>query len=126
MPGPKTRAPGELEADILRVLRDAPEPLGARQIQEALTGAEPAYTTVLTSLDRLLGKGKVERRESSPRRVRFSALRSTAEDASDSMMSALSAVEDHRAALLKFAGNLDSDDAAVLRSALESGRRSPS
>ena len=118
MPGRKTRAQGQLESEIVGVLHRSAEPLGAAEIQEALPGKKPAYTTVLTSLERLVAKGRVRRMALSPRRVKFAPVRSEAEDASDSMLSALATVEDRRAALVKFVGNLDDVDSALLRAAL--------
>lgn len=118
MSGVRTRARGELEGEILSILRDAGEPLGAKDIQDRFTAPVPAYTTVLTSLDRLQAKTLVIRIADSPRKVRFATTRTAAESVSDSMITALDGVEDRRAALLKFAGNLDNDDLALLREAL--------
>lgn len=127
MSGIRTRARGELEGEVLRILRENESALGAKDIQDLFTGAVPAYTTLLTSLDRLVAKGDVERIAESPRKVRFFATRSEAENVSDSMIGALGRVEDRRAALLKFAGNLDDDDVLFLQEALKprgrSGRR---
>ncbi|WP_225983904.1 BlaI/MecI/CopY family transcriptional regulator [Epidermidibacterium keratini] len=112
------RAWGELERDILRRLWAHAAPLSAKEIQQELPGETPAYTTVLTILDRLREKGLVDRLEESPRKVRFAATRSAAEYASDSMHDALDALDDRNAALLKFAGNLADDDVALLQQAL--------
>ncbi len=100
------------------------EPLSARDIQEALTGECPAYTTVITTLDRLEKKGLVTRQAESPRKVRFSPTRSEVEHASHSMMTALADAGDRRAALLKFTGDLDDDDLEALRAAVNSARSS--
>lgn len=118
MSGIRLRAPGELEAEVLRILRAAQGFVGAREVQDAFATSTPAYTTILTALDRLVEKGEVEREQLSPRRMRFRAARSAAEDASATMRGALDAIEDRRAALLKFAGDLDDDDLALLRSAI--------
>lgn len=116
-----TRGRGELEAGVLRVLREAGQPLSAREIADSFTdtGRVPAPTTVLTVLDRLIGKGAVRRHRLSPRRQRFSAVRSAADDVSRSMLGALAEVEDRRAALLRFTGNLTVEDVDVLREALD-------
>ena len=74
---------------------------------------------MLTALDRLYDKGEVVRHQESPRKVRFSATQTAAESTSASMMQALSANEDRRAVLLKFVGDLDEGDAALLRAALD-------
>lgn len=118
MSGVRTRAPGELEAEVLRVLRASATSLGAREVQAAFVFSMPAHTTILTALDRLVDKGEVEREQLSPRKMRFRAVRSAVEDASATMRSALDAIEDRKAALLKFAGDLDEQDIALLQSAL--------
>lgn len=55
---------GELETEIMRVLWATHEPLTVRAVFEELsTQRQLAYTTVMTVLDRLAKKGKVERRQ---------------------------------------------------------------
>ncbi|MCW4459268.1 BlaI/MecI/CopY family transcriptional regulator [Microbacterium sp. MPKO10] len=122
MAGPKTRERGELERAIMTALWSADAPLSAHDIQQSLTGAAPAYTTVLTTLDRLEKKHLVTRIVESPRRVRFAPAHSETEQASLSMHTALADARDRRAALLKFTGDLSTDDLDVLRSALDSTR----
>lgn len=112
------RARGALEAEIMQVLWAHEGPLGAREIQAALSAPEPAPTTVLTVLDRLHKKGLVRRMEDSPRRVRFAPSSSGEDHASSSMLSALGEATDRQAALLRFAGNLEPTDLDVLRRAL--------
>ncbi|TRY17132.1 BlaI/MecI/CopY family transcriptional regulator [Tessaracoccus rhinocerotis] len=119
----RKRAPGALEAEIMQVLWDRAEPISAREVQEALTGPEPATTTVLTVLDRLHKKGLVRRCGEGPRKVRFTATQSGEEQASTTMLSALGGATDREAVLLKFAGNLQPDDVDVLRRALEANTR---
>lgn len=117
------RAHGELEAQVMRVLWEQSEPVGAGVIQKQLPGPRPAYTTVLTVLDRLEQKGQVVRSSDSPRKVRFRAARSGDEHAGSTMIDALDDAHDRRAALLHFAGTLSTDDAAVLQRALGQKRR---
>ncbi|MGP3536007.1 BlaI/MecI/CopY family transcriptional regulator [Microbacterium sp. RD1] len=119
MAGERTRERGELEGQILRILRAAPEPLGARQIQEAFSDPVPAHTTLLTALDRLHKKGEVVRAGISPRKQSFRAAHSDDEHAGASMLAALDDAGDRRAALLRFAGNLEADDLALLRAAID-------
>jgi predicted transcriptional regulator len=123
MAGVRTRGRGELEAAILTVLRAHDEPVGAAQIQEEILGDEPAYTTVLTALERLTEKGEVVRSGDSPRKQRFAATFTAAESASRTMVDALSQNEDRRAVLLKFVGDLSETDADLLRSALAPRKR---
>lgn len=118
MAGAKTRGSGELESEMLRILRAAARPMGAAELQQSCSGRTPAYTTVLTVLERLREKGEVVRTAESPRRVRFAAARGEVEHATDAMQDALAATFDREAVLLRFAGALDASDAAVLRDAL--------
>jgi predicted transcriptional regulator len=50
------RAPGRLEAEVLRTLMLAAEPMTAAEVRSALDN-RLAYTTVLTVLSRLADKG---------------------------------------------------------------------
>lgn len=118
MAGERSRARGELEAQVLRVLWAAEEPLSGAEIQAVLPKPQPAYTTVLTVLDRLSVKGEVVRSGDSVRRQRFSAARSEQRFTSEAMLAALSGSGDRQGALLRFAGDLDEEDAALLRRAL--------
>jgi predicted transcriptional regulator len=52
---------GGLEAELLEQLWAAGEPLGARELAVRLPGPPRSYTTVVTVLTRLVGKGLVER-----------------------------------------------------------------
>jgi predicted transcriptional regulator len=114
------RNPGELELTVLRILWSHGAALSARDVvsQFPEQHATPALTTVLTVLDRLAKKGSVTRSESGPRGAVFRA--STPESAftADAMVSALAVSSDRNAALLRFAGELDSRDIEVLRRAI--------
>ena len=123
MAGKRSREPGELEAQVLRILRGFDGPVGARAVQDLFEEPRPAYTSLLTILDRLRVKGLVERVETSPRKVAFVAVQSTEEHATDLMLGVLDDVDDRRAVLLRFAGNLDDADVAFLRDALGAMRR---
>ena len=107
MAGKRSREPGELEAQVLRILRGFDGPVGARDIQALFEEPRPAYTSLLTILDRLRVKGLVAREE----------------HASDAMLGVLGEVDDRRAVLLRFAGNLDDADVAFLRDALAAKRK---
>ncbi|MFF2506410.1 BlaI/MecI/CopY family transcriptional regulator [Streptomyces sp. NPDC058067] len=56
----RRRGQGELEAQVLAVLCEAPGPVTAAWVQERI-GDGLAYTTVVTILTRLLAKGAVTR-----------------------------------------------------------------
>lgn len=118
MPGERTRERGELEGQVMRILWGASEPLSARDIQAVFTGHVPAYTTLMTALERLQKKGDVIRSGDSPRKVRFRAARSGDEHVGRSMMTALDGAGDRQAALLQFAGNLAEEDLDLLRGAI--------
>lgn len=113
----RTRAPGELEAAIMDVLWRAAAPLAARDIVDHLPGQAPALTTALTSLDRLHKKGQVLRTEVD-RGVRFQAVRSAEEHASQKMLEVLSQTHDRSATLLWFSGELTAEDVALLQQAI--------
>ncbi|MFG3367391.1 BlaI/MecI/CopY family transcriptional regulator [Streptomyces sp. NPDC090032] len=57
---PRRRGQGELEAQVLAALREAPGPVTAAWVQERVGGGL-AYTTVVTILTRLLAKSAVTR-----------------------------------------------------------------
>lgn len=122
MAGERTRERGELEAEVMRILWEQSEPMSVREVQAVFSGRVPAYTTLMTALERLQKKGQVIRSGDSPRKVRFQAARSGDEHVSLSMMSALEGAGDREAALLKFAGNLATEDVELLRRAIAPAR----
>ncbi|MGO2684386.1 MAG: BlaI/MecI/CopY family transcriptional regulator [Microbacterium sp.] len=122
MAGERTRERGELEAEVMRILWEQSEPMSVREVQAVFSGRVPAYTTLMTALERLQKKGQVIRSGDSPRKVRFQAARSGDEHVSLSMMSALEGAGDREAALLKFAGNLAVEDVELLRRAIAPAR----
>ena len=123
MAGDRTRERGELEGEVMQILWASDEAISARDIQDRFSGRTPAYTTLMTALDRLERKGQVQRQAESPRKVRFSATHSAGEHAGDRMLTALNNTGDREAALLQFAGNLDEADVALLMSAFNRSNR---
>lgn len=123
MVGNRSRARGQLEAEVLRVMWAAEEPLSVKDIQQRVPGIRPAYTTMFTVLERLRDKGSVIRVEEDRRAARFASARSESEHASREMLEALSGVSDTSATLLRFAGNLDDGQVELLRNALAKGNR---
>ena len=103
MAGERTRERGELEGEVMRILWEASEPLSARDIQAVFTGHVPAYTTLMTALERLQKKGDVVRSGDSPRKVRFHAARSGDEHVGRSMMTALDGAGDRQAGAMDVA-----------------------
>ena len=119
-----TRDRGQLEADVMRLLWDAGQPCTAKQLQAGFGESAPAVTTVLTVLDRLRRKGLVTRSDAKTN-ITFTAARSESDHAVESMLQSLEATGDRQSVLLRFAGDLDSEDAELLRRALEGRDRRP-
>lgn len=103
----------------MAVLWDQGNPSTAREISEQLPGKQPAYTTLLTVLERLCQKGQVARVGDAPRGVRFRPVKTEAEHASSAMLATLGETTNRSAALLNFAGNLTADDVSLLQRALD-------
>lgn len=116
----RTRQRGELEAELLQVLWKAPAPMSVKAIQQLIEPPVPAYTTIITVLDRLTKKGSVTRIGDKPRGVRFAATNTETEHASEAMIRALAESRDMPGTLLKFAGDLQETQIEILRTALNS------
>jgi predicted transcriptional regulator len=122
---------GDLERAVMDVLWDGSPAGGAtvREVAEALEERDLAYTTVMTVLDRLAGKGMVEReREGRAWRYRPAATREAyvAQLMLDALDLAGTPEPDGRArpglgrdaALVRFARSVTGTEAEVLRAAL--------
>jgi predicted transcriptional regulator len=111
---------GDLERAVMDVLWDgAVAPAGAtvRDVAEALKERDLAYTTVMTVLDRLAGKGMVERqREGRAWRYRPAASREAY--IAQLMLDALDLSPSRDAALVRFVRSMSGTEADVLRAAL--------
>ncbi|MEU3113692.1 BlaI/MecI/CopY family transcriptional regulator [Micromonospora chalcea] len=121
---------GDLERAVMDVLWDAaPAASGGvtvREVADALDGRELAYTTVMTVLDRLAGKGMVQReREGRAWRYRPAATREA--HIAQLMLEALDLGGSRDAALVRFARSVTGTEADVLRAALsaEAGATGP-
>ncbi|WP_460518144.1 BlaI/MecI/CopY family transcriptional regulator [Humibacter antri] len=114
---------GELERAIMDVVWDAPAPLAATDLRDALKasgpeGKEPAITTVMTVLSRLEGKGFVVRdRDARPHLYRPAMNR--AEHVAELMHEVLGSASDRDAVLARFVGQVTPHDAERLRKLLE-------
>jgi predicted transcriptional regulator len=129
---------GELERAVMDVLwaRGTPADPGdgatVREVTEALADRDLAYTTVMTVLDRLAGKGMVVRQRdgrawryqsAAPREVYIAQLMLDALDLAQPDQPAIDA-GDRGAALVRFARSVSGAEADVLRAALaEQARR---
>ncbi|AXH90579.1 BlaI/MecI/CopY family transcriptional regulator [Micromonospora aurantiaca] len=112
---------GDLERAVMDVLWDAApassDGVTVREVADALDGRELAYTTVMTVLDRLAGKGMVQReREGRAWRYRPAATREA--HIAQLMLEALDLGGSRDAALVRFARSVTGTEADVLRAAL--------
>lgn len=107
------RGRGELESAVLALLHGSAEALTPSQVQQAL-GDDLAYTTVMTILTRLHGKGVLERR----RHGRAFAYRPVSDQAglvARRMSQVLDASGERDTVLARFVDDLSDDDEALLR-----------
>ena len=97
-----------------------------REVADALDGRELAYTTVMTVLDRLAGKGMVQR-EREGRAWRYRPAASREAHIAQLMLDALDLGGSRDAALVRFARSVTGTEAEVLRAALgaEAGLTGP-
>ncbi|MFG1674299.1 BlaI/MecI/CopY family transcriptional regulator [Micromonospora sp. NPDC049282] len=111
---------GDLERAVMDVLWALPatsDGVTVREVADALDGRELAYTTVMTVLDRLAGKGMVQReREGRAWRYRPAATREA--HIAQLMLDALDLGGSRDAALVRFARSVTGTEADVLRAAL--------
>ncbi|MDM4722445.1 BlaI/MecI/CopY family transcriptional regulator [Micromonospora sp. WMMA1363] len=112
---------GDLERAVMDVLWDAvPATSGGvtvREVADALRSRELAYTTVMTVLDRLAGKGMVQR-EREGRAWRYRAAATREAHIAQLMLDALDLGGSRDAALVRFARSVTGTEADVLRAAL--------
>ena len=111
---------GQLETAVMERLWARSEPAAVRDVLEDLQRERPlAYTTVMTVLDNLHGKGLV-RREKQGRAYLYAAAMSHEDYTAQLMEQALTHAGDRGAALLRFVGQLSPEEISELRLALES------
>jgi predicted transcriptional regulator len=108
---------GELERAVMDVLWDRGTPATVREVAEVLQGRDLAYTTVMTVLDRLTGKGMVER-ERNGRAWSYRPAASREAFIAQLMLDALDLAGSRDAALVRFARSVSGTEAEVLRAAL--------
>jgi predicted transcriptional regulator len=110
------RGRGDLAQQVLGVLEGAGEPLTPAQVLERLDG-KLAYTTVMTVMVRLEGKGVLGRVRAG-RAYAYSLLRDSARVTARSMHRLLDVQPDRAAALTRFVNDLSAADEQVLRGLL--------
>lgn len=111
------RPNGALEREVLTCLWASDAPMTAVEVQAAI-GAGLAYTTIMTILSRLEGKGVARRVPSGSRPHRYEPTVREEELVAARMMDLLGATEDRSAVLAQFLGSLREDDRNALRKAL--------
>ncbi|CAM5493906.1 BlaI/MecI/CopY family transcriptional regulator [Streptomyces tanashiensis] len=112
----RRRGQGELEAQVLVVLRQAAGARTAGWVQERL-GGDLAYTTVITILTRLYAKGAVSR-ERAGRSFEWTAVADEAGLAALRMRKVLDGEADREAVLASFVTGLSPHDERLLRDLL--------
>jgi predicted transcriptional regulator len=117
---PGRRAFGELEQQVLSVLWAADSPLIPREVQAKLADP-PAYTTVMTILDRLQRKGTAIR-TSRGRAYAYEAVVSESAVAAEHARALLANGHDRRAVLPGFVDVLSADDSEELTRLLRKAR----
>ena len=115
------RPRGALEAAVLDALWRAGRAMTAAEVQDAL-GGDLAYTTVLTILSRLHGKGALSRRREG-RGHRYAPVSDEAGLAAQRMRRVLDQEPDRDTVLARFVDDLSADDEQLLRQLLEGDGR---
>lgn len=113
------RAP--LERAVMDTLWAAPGGLPAADVVAALPGRELAVTTVLTVLERLRGKGMIER-EREGRAYRYRAVADREALVAQAMLEALGDSTDRALALSRFVDGAPAEDLEALRRVLGPGQ----
>jgi predicted transcriptional regulator len=111
------RGAGELEAAVLAALQAAGVALSPGDVRDRLD-ADLAYTTVVTILSRLHGKGVLERRKAGRSYV-YVPVADEPGLAARRMTRVLDGEADREAVLARFVSSLSESDEEVLRSLLE-------
>src|SRR5215469_7022281 len=110
------RAAGELEAAVLAVLQAAGSPLSPGEVRDRL-GGNLAYTTVVTILSRLYGKGVLDRHKAG-RAFLYAPVADEPGLAARRMARVLDAEPDREAVLARFVSDLSDQDEQLLRRVL--------
>jgi predicted transcriptional regulator len=110
---------GELEAAIMDVIWAAEAPVRVREVSDQLNRDRPlAFNTVQTVMENLYRKGWLARHRDG-RPYWYEPARSRDDYAAGLLAEALSAASDPAATLMRLVGNLEPDEVARLRAALD-------
>ncbi len=110
------RIPGPLESAVLAVVAAVDAPVAVAEVQRLLPG-NPAYTTVMTTLSRLAGKGALHQsREGRAFRYSLAAPPEAVDDAvaARRMRRLLSDGSDRAGVLARFVAELDPEEERLL------------
>lgn len=113
---------GDLEAAVMQCLWRRTEPTSVREVLEELAPARPlAYTTVMTVMDNLHRKGQLQRQRDG-RAWRYTPTRTQAAHTAALLREVLGEAGDRDEVLMHFVADLDPDEVAKLRAAVENAR----
>jgi predicted transcriptional regulator len=113
------RVLGHLEAKVMDVVWSSGTPVAVRQVHEALRSSHPvAYTTVLTVMDNLHGKGMLDR-DRDGRAYLYTPTLAREDYGAELMAQVLAGSSNRAGTLLRFAEHIDGHEADELRQALE-------
>ncbi|MFG2049341.1 BlaI/MecI/CopY family transcriptional regulator [Micromonospora sp. NPDC048935] len=114
---------GALERAVMNCLWAADRAMTVREVHEALLAdRQIAYTTVLTTLQRMARKALL-RQSRDERAHRYSATSSRADMFAELLADALGVMDGEPGAFVRFVDQLDDGDRAALRDALDRGPR---
>lgn len=111
------RAAGTLEAEVMTVLQRAGQPLNAADVQSLLT-RDLAYTTVVTILSRMYGKGLLTRAKEG-RAYRYAPVSDEPGLVARRMHRTMAGETDREAVLARFVDSLSDQDERLLRELLD-------
>lgn len=110
---------GELERQVMDIVWDAPEPMTARNVLDALSPHQDlAYTTVATVLGNLARKGMVTR-AAGKRILTFTAQQPRSAYIAGLMHDALATTDNRETAFMHFVQESTSEDIVLLRRLLD-------
>jgi predicted transcriptional regulator len=117
---------GQLESAIMEVIWSQDRPLPVREVRERLHYTRPvAYTTVMTVMTILHGKG-VLRREKDGRAWRYWPAEQREEHDARLMAEILRSGGDHRLTLRRFLDRVSADELDTIRNAVDQRAPAPS
>lgn len=109
---------GDLERAVMEVVWSSAAPISVRDVLAHLADRRPAYTTVMTVLDRLARKGVVTR-ELAGKAWLYTATLTREEFIARLMLGVLEQADSRDAALVHFARSVSAGEAQTLRDALD-------